>query len=280
MLRKIFISIIFLSGMLIFFYPMVGNWLSTKDHYSAISKHNEALAQMNEREKVKEKEKAQLYNETITESFIPVTDPFANITEELDRKEGSYYDILDIGEAMGTLEIPNIDVKLPIYHGISEEVLSRGIGHMSNSSFPIGGQGTHTALTGHRGLPSAKLFRDLDKLEIGDVFYIHTLGEVLAYKVDDIKVVLPTETQWLQMDENKDYVTLITCEPYMINTHRLLVRGERTAYEPDGIVEIKHVPKDSLQRIELILFIGGLTVITAIFLIIALQYSKKKGWAK
>lgn len=280
MLRKIVIPLIFFVGLLIFFYPIVGNWLSTKDHYKAITKHNEALAQMNEQEIASERQKAVAYNQAIDETAIPITDPFSAEQEENQRDVTSYYDILDIGEAMGTIEIPSIDVKLPIYHGVSEAVLSRGIGHMSNSSLPIGGLGTHAALTGHRGLPNAKLFRDLDQLEIGDIFYIHTLDDVLAYQVDDIRVVLPTETNWLEMKPDKDYVTLITCEPYMINSHRLLVRGERTEYDPDVFVETKHIPKDGLKRLELALFIGGICVITAIFLIITLRYSIRKGWAK
>ena len=134
---------------------------------------------------------------------------------------------------MGSLEIPVIDVRLPIYHGVSDDVLQRGVGHMSNSSLPVGGLGTHAALTGHRGLPSAELFRHLDEVQLGDVFYIHTLDDTLAYKVDDVRIVLPTAVDWLQIDTDKDYVTLITCDPYMINTHRLLVRGERIPYDED-----------------------------------------------
>ena len=129
---------------------------------------------------------------------------------------------------MGYIEIPEIDIYLPIYHGVSEEVLSKGIGHMPNSAFPIGGEGNHAVLTGHTGLPSAKLFTDLTELEEGDRFYIHILDLVLCYTVDQIKVVLPNEGQDLSIVPGKDYCTLVTCTPYGINSHRLLVRGIRT----------------------------------------------------
>lgn len=268
-------------GMLIFFYPIIGNWLSTKDHYTVISKHNEVLAQMSKEEKELEREKAKQYNESLTETAIPIIDPFSEDqeTREKDTETNtSYYNVLDIGETMGHIEIPSINVNLPIYHGISDDVLSQGIGHMSNSSFPIGGLGTHTALTGHRGLPSSKLFRDLDKVEVDDVFYIHTLDETLAYKIDDIQIVLPSETNWLEMKEDKDYVTLITCEPYMINTHRLLVRGERVPYDPLVKAEVTPKGKDNIQRFEQALFIGGIVIITVFMLLYFLKRNKKKGW--
>ena len=144
----------------------------------------------------------------------------------------SYLDLVDVGESIGFIEIPKIDVYLPIYSGTNEDVLQKGVGHLAESSYPIGGTSTHSVLTGHRGLPSAVLFTDLDKLEEGDVFYLHVLDEVLAYKVDQIKVVLPEETQDIGIVEGKDYCTLVTCTPYAINTHRLLVRGERAEYIP------------------------------------------------
>lgn len=275
-LRRYIIPVIFVIGVLIFFYPIIGNWLSTKDHYEVISRHNEVLAQMSEEEKEKEKEKAKNYNESITERDIPIVDPFSDDVEEQVESK-SYYNVLNIGEAMGTIEIPSIDVNLPIYHGISEKVLSQGIGHLSNSSLPIGGLGTHAALTGHRGLPSSKLFRDLDKLEINDVFYIHTLDETLAYKVDKIDIVLPTETNWLEIHEDKDYVTLITCEPYMINTHRLLVRGERVPYDPVEKASVTPKGKDEIQKIELGLFIGGIVLLIIFFMIFVFRMKQRKG---
>lgn len=232
MFKKWIVPIVFVIGMMIFLYPVVGNWLSTKEHHTVLSKHNEQLEQMTEAEKKAEQGRAKEHNDKVKESAMPMTDPFADDAGTAAEDTG-YYDVLNIGETMGSIEIPSLNVDLPIYHGVGEEVLEQGIGHMSNSSFPVGGVGTHTALTGHRGMPSSKLFRDLDKVQKDDLFFIHTLGETLAYKVDDIQIVLPSETSWLNMEADKDYVTLITCEPYMINSHRLLVRGERTTYEPE-----------------------------------------------
>ncbi len=216
--------------MAVFSYPIIGNWMSTQAHHTAIQKHEAALEQMTDDEKNNLREQAATYNEKINETATPLTDPFSDQGEDQTVASG-YFNMLNVGESMGSLEIPSIDVNLPIYHGVSNDVLEQGIGHMSNSSLPIGGDGSHAALTAHRGLPSAKLFRDLDKVGENEHFYIHTLDETLAYKVDDIQVVLPSETNWLEMEEDEDYVTLITCEPYMINTHRLLVRGKRVPME-------------------------------------------------
>ena len=272
MFRRIIVYVIFITGMLIFFYPIVSNWLSSKVHYTVISEHNEVIANMSDEQKKKELEKAKEYNESVQESSIPIEDPFAeNIEEEV---ATGYFDVLDIGEALGYLEIPAIDVELPIYHGVSEKVLQKGIGHMSNSSFPIGGHGTHSALTGHRGLPSSKLFRHLDKVQIGDVFYINTLGETLAYEVDDIKIVLPNETQWLDIDPEKDYVTLITCEPYMINTHRLLVRGERIPYEEAIEVSANDISQNG-QKINKWILVISLVGITGL-----VAYLMRKKWLR
>ena len=273
MIRKLIIPIIFLTGFLIFFYPIISNWLSTKDHYTVMSKHNEVLKQMTEEEKKQEREKAEKYNESLNETTIPIEDPFAEDVEETTKT--GYYNVLDIGETMGSLEIPSIDVKLPIYHGVSDDVLQRGIGHMSNSSFPIGGLGTHTALTGHRGLPSSKLFRDLDKVNKDELFLIHTLDETLAYRVDDIQIVLPNETNWLQLDENKDYVTLITCEPYMINTHRLLVRGERVPYEEETVAIATTDLNQKKGKTSFGVFIAG---IATILILVIYFYRNKNKW--
>lgn len=279
-IRKFVVPIVFIIGMSIFFYPIIGKWINAQEHHTVISKHNEVLAQMSEEEKQIEKEKAEKYNESLTEGEIPIVDPFSEDVDEadLDESDASYFDVLDIGETMGTIEIPSINVELPIYHGISEDVLSQGIGHMSNSSLPVGGLGTHSALTGHRGMPSSVLFRNLDKVTEDDLFYIHTLDETLAYKVDDIKIVLPSETNWLEMKEDKDYVTLITCEPYMINTHRLLVRGERVPYE-EPVVDAATTskPMDRAQIIETVLFIGGIIVIILFIGLLIHRRWKRKG---
>lgn len=269
MVRKVIVLFIFITGLLVFTYPVVTNWINNEKHYRVISKHNDMLQQMSEEALASERKKAEKHNDSIDETSIPVTDPFSS-NDETNEYTG-YYDVLNIADTMGRIEIPSIRVNLPIYHGVSDDVLQQGIGHMSNSSFPIGGKGTHTALTGHRGLPSSKLFRDLDKVKEQDVFFIHTLGETLAYEVDSIKIVLPDETNWLAIEKDKDYVTLITCEPYMINTHRLLVRGERIPYEKGAAIKEK-VEKETKEKHSSLLYIG--ICATIVLLIVVTTYRK------
>lgn len=214
MKKKLPILIIFLVGVGVLLYPIVSNVLAGFTQTRVISNYEEAVSSLSQDEKNQELEKANQYNSNLI-----------NSSEEV---EGvSYVDLLNIGEVMAYLEIPKIKVKLPIYHGTSDAVLERGIGHMEKSSLPVGGSSTHAVLTGHTGLPQAMLLTDLTKLEVGDSFYIHLFDEVLAYQVNQIKVVLPEETSDLQIIEGEDYVTLITCTPYGVNTHRLLIRGTR-----------------------------------------------------
>ncbi|MEC3544435.1 class C sortase, partial [Bacillus thuringiensis] len=214
---------IFLFGLRDILYPTNSNWLATRAHYSEISSYDKKIKALQKKEVERREKEAAEYNKQVHTSTKTFTDPFS----EKKSNHQAYADALNLGDVMGYIEISKINIKLPIYQGTSEEVLSRGIGHLDFSSLPIGGENTHTILTGHRGLPSAKLFTDLDKLSEGDLFYIHSLDKVLAYKVDQIKVVLPHETDDLQIVENKDYTTLITCTPYGVNTNRLLVRGVR-----------------------------------------------------
>ena len=178
-------------------------------------------------------EEARAYNEKLRKAKVVLTDPFSgDATEGISEEE--YYHALAVDNTgvMCTLEIPVIGVDLPVYHGTSDEVLEKGIGHLEGTSLPVGGKGTHAVITGHTGINKAKMFTDLTELKKGNQFYIHVLGKVLAYEVDDINVVLPEDTRKLSIVDGKDYVTLITCTPYGENTHRLLVRGKRTKYVP------------------------------------------------
>ncbi|KOS60018.1 class C sortase [Lysinibacillus agricola] len=228
MKRKIIFGCIFLLGLGIFLYPTISNWLATRTHYSQVSSYDKTVKSLQKKELERREKEADAYNKQVQNSNQTFSDPFA----EKEKRDGkSYDDALNIGDVMGYVEIPKVKVKLPIYPGTSEEVLGRGVGHLDKSSLPVGGKGTHTVLTGHRGLPSALLFTDLDKMKESDVFYIHSLGKVLAYQVDQIKVVLPSETEDLLPVNNQDYATLLTCTPYGVNTHRLLVRGHRIPYE-------------------------------------------------
>ncbi|MFU0790128.1 class C sortase [Cerasibacillus sp. JNUCC 74] len=236
-MKRAIVSILFLVGLGIFSYPMISNILSTKVHQSVVKEYEETIDKMDKQSIKKEKEKADKHNEKLRDSEIDFVDPFSTggASKETTAGNKSYYDALNVGPAIGSLEIPKIDLLLPIYHGTSEEVLSRGVGHLENSSLPTGKPGTHSVLTAHRGLPSAELFRNLDDLTIGDQFYINVLNETFAYEVFDVDIVLPHQTEWLKMKNDEEIVTLLTCEPYMINTHRMLVKGKRVPYDPSKV---------------------------------------------
>lgn len=226
-MRRTLLSLCFIfSGFAVFFYPFIANYLAERNQSEVIQQYEEQVAEVDEEELQEMWAEAEEYNESLAGD--PVHDPFI---------EGSgyalpenYTEVLDVNGVMGYIEIPCIDVYLPIYHGTSEDVLKVGVGHMESTSLPIGGSNRHCVLTGHCGLPSAELFTNLDKVELGDYFYIYVLGQTLAYEVDDIRVVEPDDMSSIVAEEGEDYVTLVTCTPYGVNTHRLLVRGSRTDY--------------------------------------------------
>ena len=218
--------ILVLGGLCMFFYPYISNFLAEKNQIEIIGHYDEIITSMDQEKIVSELEKARIYNENLAGD--PVYDPFV---------EGSgyglprnYFDILNVDNdgVMGYIEIPKIDVNLPIYHGTDNKVMEKGIGHIQVTSLPIGGNSTHSILTGHTGLPSAELFTNLDKLSEGDIFYIKVLNSILTYKIYEIKVILPSEIGELKIETGKDLVTLVTCTPYGVNTHRLLVKAERS----------------------------------------------------
>lgn len=223
-IRKCFAVLMVVSGMGIAAYPFVSNEIARRHASQAIGEYEETVEQLSREELDEAKEAALNYNAQL--SRVVARDESGEAAEE----GISYVDMLGLGDSIGYISIPKIDVKLPIYEGTDDDVLSEGVGHMEQSSFPLGGESTHCALTGHRGMPNAVLFTDLDELEIGDCFYLYVLDETLAYQVDQIKVVEPNETGELDIIEGKDYCTLVTCTPYAVNTHRLLVRGVRTEY--------------------------------------------------
>lgn len=208
-------------------FPMFSKYLSEKNSTSVISDYNSLIDAQVEEDLASLLLSAQQYNESLSENTV--VDAFSD--DEVSTTESSYYNLLNLGEAMGYVEIPKIQVSLPIYHGTGESVLEYGVGHLERTSLPVGGVNTHCVLSGHTGLSKAKFFDDLTEMEIGDIFYIHVLKEVLAYQVCDIFVVLPEETDELQILRGRDLCTLVTCTPYGINSHRLLVRGERVEYD-------------------------------------------------
>ena len=225
----VFALLLFLAGAAVFLYPVVSNWLAEIHQSGVIQEYQGTLASADEAFYEAEWKKAQEYNDNLAGD--PVRDPFVPGTGYA--LPENYMECLNIGGIMGYIEIPKINVRLPIYHGTSEEVLQQGVGHVESTALPIGGEFTHAVLTGHRGLPSARLFTDLDRMKVGDRFYIYVLDQVLAYEVDEINTVLPDELQELQTVEGRDLVTLVTCTPYGVNTHRLLVRGTRVPYVPE-----------------------------------------------
>ena len=222
-LMKVGLVLIFTLGLGILLYPIVSNLLMNIFQTTAIKEYNYTVEQMKQDRIEEILSEARIYNEQFKNTIV--VDPFSQEAEN--NKNSEYNEILNIDGTMGYIEIPKINVNLPIFNGTSEEVLKRGVGHIETTPLPIGGEGNHSVLSAHRGLPSAKLFTDLDKLEVDDVFMIKMLTEILVYKIDQITVVEPTDTQYLQAEDGQDYITLITCTPYAINTHRLLVRGTR-----------------------------------------------------
>lgn len=230
------ISIIFIIlGVGIFLYPSISNYFAEKNHVDIIRKYDDLIVKIDEENLNKEKEKARIYNENL--SGDPVHDPFV-IGSGYALPE-NYKEVLNVGDdgVMGYVEIPKISVYLPIYHGTSDDVLEKGVGHIQNTSVPIGGKSAHSVLTGHTGLPNAELFTRLDELGIGDIFYIHVLDDVLTYKVFETKVILPDKIDELQILNGKDYITLVTCTPYGVNSHRLLVKAERVEYEEYSVTK-------------------------------------------
>ena len=239
----IFAVAVILFGVGIFFYPNISNWYMQKHQGGVIQEYNKQTEEM-PKEEIKEiKKEVRAYNDNLVNNRTILTDPFDE--EAWNTLSSSYEDLLNVNGVMAYIEIPEIDVYLPVYHGTDKETLEKGIGHLQNTSFPIGGKGTHCVLSGHSGLPTAMLFTNLDQLKKGNRFYIHVLDEVLAYKVDQIEVVEPEDISLLSIDPNEDYVTLVTCTPFGKNTHRLLVRGTRTKYDRD---KLKKDRKDAQDK--------------------------------
>lgn len=223
--------LVFLAGLSLLLYPSIANYWNSFHATRAIASYAETVASMSEDEYECAWTDARAYNEALTSQ--PAT---FRLSEKQQKRYESMLNISGTG-VMGYIEIPSIHVNLPIYHGTDEAVLQVAAGHVEWSSLPTGGSGTHCVLSGHRGLPSAKLFTNLDELHEGDTFTLHILNEILTYEVDQIHIVLPEETKDLTIQEGQDYCTLVTCTPYGINTHRLLVRGHRiAAVDTSGVV--------------------------------------------
>lgn len=262
----ILLVLILLAGISVLLYPTVSEWWNSMHSTQVIASYVEAIEDMSEQEKAKLLKAARRYN---------ASRPNGANFKLSDEEYSEYEKLLDITGMgiMGYIQIPSIGVNLPIYHGVDEAVLQIAVGHVPGSSLPVGGKRTHAVLSGHRGLPSAKLFSDLDKLKEGDIFTVTVLDRVVTYQADQIRIVLPEDTDELSIVDEKDYCTLVTCTPYGINTHRILLRGHR----------IKNVNGDAALtaeavRIPTYIVIPAIGIpILFLILVIMLIYYRKKG---
>ena len=271
--------LVFLAGISLLAYPVVSNLLYEKEQ-EELMEHYDSIAgeKITADEQAEELQECRDYNLGLLQGGVLLTDPFD--MSQLDPSALPYAGLLNVDEegGMAYLRIPAIDVELMIYHGTEEEVLQKGVGHLQGSSLPVGGAGTHCVLSAHTGLNDKKLFTDLDQLENGDLFYIHVLGEILAYQVDQIRVVLPEETEDLKINTREDYVTLVTCTPYGINTHRLLVRGTRVPYEEEREQSDGALRKGNwLEQYRLAAFAGLSVVLAAAAGVFLWRRVRKKG---
>ena len=266
-LSTIILILVFLVGLSLLLYPTVSDYWNSFHQSRAIAGYAQTVADLDEDNYEKFLADAEDYNKTIAKS--------GNRFELSKKEQKQYESLLNVaGDGMmGYIDIPSIDCTLPIYHGTSDQVLQSGVGHLEGTSLPVGGESSHCVISGHRGLPSAKLFTDLDELREGDVFRIYVLDETLTYEVDQISIVLPEEFDDLQIQKGKDLCTLVTCTPYGINTHRLLVRGHRI--ETD---EKSRVRADAMQIDPTIVapILAVPMLLLLVILIIVLPKGKKK----
>ena len=268
----IILVVVFLAGLSLLLYPTISNAYNTWLQSKAIAEYSRQAGQMDQEVYEQEMAKANNHNQELLER----SDPYSLTEEQLER----YKNILAVTNQgiMAYVEIPSIDVMLPIAHGTSDDVLRDKIGHLEWSSLPVGGESTHSVISGHRGLPSAELFTNIDHLELGDKFYIHIMGQTLEYQVCNIAVVEPKDQRLLRIEEGQDLVTLVTCTPYGINSHRLLVRGIRSGTQGDDLpVQIK--VKNEITAIDVLVLVSVILVVVAIvaFAIVLLRRKKKGG---
>ena len=282
-LAPVLFGLLFLIGFGILAYPTISNQWNTYRQSQLISSYNNKVEEMTPEDFSQEWQKAEDFNATITQNNL-YGDVFGE--DDGDLKNTDYWKVLNVADdgVMGYLSIPKINIKLAIYHGTADDVLQTGVGHLNGTKLPIGGESTHSVLAAHRGLPSAKLFTDIDQLEAGDKFYIHVLDEVLAYQVDQILPMVDkddheTLQKALQIEEGKDQVTLFTCTPYGVNSHRLLVRGTRVPYNGEEDASAQTVTDTMLHTIQnyyMLYLILGIAITILIILIMKLVSGRKQ----
>ena len=269
-LFTVIIVCVFLLGLSLLLYPTVSDWWNTFHQSRAVASYIEKVSTMEDDEYNNILNQAREYNSTVADKGIK----FRLSDDELKKYE-SVLNITDSG-IMGYVEIPKINCKLPIYHGIDDSILQVAIGHIAGTSLPVGGESSHCVISGHRGLPSARLFTDIDKLNQGDTFAIHVLDETLYYEVDQIRIVKPEQTENIRITKGEDYCTLVTCTPYGVNSHRLLVRGHRLQNQKDSSVR---VTADAIQYEPIIIvpFIALPILIVLIIIFIIRDRRRKRS---
>ena len=274
---RILAVLVLLVGVGLVGYPIYGNYLYEKGQERLADYYTSLVREVPVDERAQHLEECRNYNALLAAEASVMSDPFSN---DLDPDTLPYRDLLNFDGkgTMGNIEIPGVTDRLMIYHGTKEEVLQKGVGHLQGTSLPIGGANTHCVLSAHCGLPNKKLFTNLDQLEVGDVFYLHIMSDTLAYQVDQINIVLPHETEYIKIEPEGDYVTLVTCTPYGINSHRLLVRGTRIPYEEAERLVAAQQKKGSTwmqQYIRAILIGIGIAVVIWLLIIISRRLRRK-----
>ena len=281
-IKDFLFGLLFLLGFAILVYPLVSNQWNNYRQSQLISSYETIVEEMTEEDFSGEWRKAKEFNDTIVENDL-YADVFGQGDGNLQDTE--YWKVLNLNNdgIMGYISIPKINIKLAIYHGTEETVLQTGVGHLNGSKLPIGGESNHSILAAHRGLPSARLFTDIDQLDPGDVFYIHMMDEILAYQVDEIhdmvdKDDMDTLSEILSIKEGEDRITLFTCTPYGVNSHRLLVSGSRIDYNGEEDVEVS-VPEAMLQSVQdyyMLYLVLGLSITALVILLMKFFFNSKK----
>ena len=265
-----FFGLLLIAGVGTMLYPRFSQWINTRHQDKVVDSYITQTEEYTDENLIEMREKAVRYNEKLAQSTVVMTDPFSEEAVTISEKE--YEDTLRVNEEglMGIVTIDSISVRLPIYHGTSEEVLSKAVGHLQGTSLPIGGENTHSVLSAHTGMASARLFTDLPKMKEGDIFILTALGEDIAYKVYEIEVLLPEEIDSLSIQDDRDLATLITCTPFGVNSHRLLVYGERTELSQEEMSEI-------LEGKEVDYLFLGLVVIALVAFVVLVGVLRRRG---
>lgn len=272
--QNIILFLFLLVGFSILNYPFISQLVNRRNESQAVESYEKQIDILEDEKKRIIKQEAEAYNKELLEKQTGVSDGFSM----QNKRDDIYEEILNpSGDGiMGVLRIPKIQVHLPVYHGTSAKVLEEGVGHLYGSSFPTGGEGTHSVLSSHRGLPSKTLFTDLDQIKEGDLFFLDILGEEMAYRVEAILTVEPEETDALEIIPGKDYVTLVTCTPYGINSHRLLVRGERISWEEKDKEPEENEAYGIWRWMKILFIVSAVVILAAGILLIVIPFMKKR----